>query len=275
MSIGAQSGGGKSGKIEIERTQDLLKNMMSMGEKDIFQNSAKLTKQFTNNVDRRLQRENSVEFMPRRAYYNQPNRGNDVKEQSEPIQYGRDDNREEGKWQEKESPESNSHFGKAQSGAGNIFGSYKGDKFGEQRNFNIRIHQVAEQKGEEGAETPNMKQTFGRMDFSHETDNLPVDPLIAQKCSKVDKILGEWEKKLLGVEQEIRKDSGAKQALQKDLKLLEEKLKESSWRLKEKEEKLEEIERLGAEARESMESIAGSLNGLKGLINRQRMLLYK
>ena len=104
---------------------------------------------------------------------------------------------------------------------------------------------------------------------SYEYQRNEVQNVYGEQSHKVSEILREWQERLQKVEKRIEHDTGARDYLVKDIRLLEEELRESNLRLKEKEDRLKEVCGILDEAKSTADKISKSMDGLAMAIERE------
>lgn len=118
-------------------------------------------------------------------------------------------------------------------------------------------------------------QNSSNKDLNMFTNTTTVSPVVAQRSAKIDKILKDWETKLLTTEKKLTKDKQAREVLAADLTLMQEELRKVNSKLMAKTEQLTALDTLLTDTKDAADRITRSMQGLTAALEREKHLRFK
>jgi hypothetical protein len=102
-----------------------------------------------------------------------------------------------------------------------------------------------------------------------------VNPIVAEKCAKVDRILADWQDRLAKTDAKLARDRGARTQLIHDIAQIEAALSNTNVSIAQKTSKLQSLDSLIAETRSTSDKMAASMQGLAAAISRELNTKYR
>jgi hypothetical protein len=102
-----------------------------------------------------------------------------------------------------------------------------------------------------------------------------VNPIVAEKCAKVDRILADWQDRLAKTDAKLARYRGARTQLIHDIAQIEAALSNTNVSIAQKTSKLQSLDSLIAETRSTSDKMAASMQGLAAAISRELNTKYR